>query len=164
MPQGKGGIQQWIFTFSDNFNNLMLYVGLHPKHVSALKLFWGFSQAQQLEIISILFTFGDISIIQHYFRVEFSNLIRRESKDQNVWRANYIHTTKIWIAGHQLASCCWCKPFRNNELFCFSNVRFVVFFYLFICISRTTPGVFASTNDSKYWHIALDLFLLLSLF
>ena len=57
----------------------MLYAGLHPKHILPLKFFWGFSQAQQLEIIiSILFTFGDISIIQHYFIVELSNLICRE--------------------------------------------------------------------------------------
>ena len=34
-----GGIQHWIFTFSDNFNNLMLYVSLHPNHVSPYNFF-----------------------------------------------------------------------------------------------------------------------------
>ena len=95
-------------------------------------------------------------------------------KDQNVWWANYFHTTKIWIAGHQMPSCCWCKPFHNNDCLYFSKdhveeymkeiaIRLGVFF-LFICISLTTRDVFAQTNYLKYWHIALHLFLLLNFF
>ena len=66
-------------------------------------------------------------------------------KDQNVWWANYIHTTKIWIAGHQMPSCCWCKPFHNNDCLYFSKdhveeymkeiaIRLGVFFFIYLYI------------------------------
>ena len=66
-------------------------------------------------------------------------------KDQNVWWANYFHTTKIWIAGHQMPSCCWCKPFHNNDCLYFSKdhveeymkeiaIRLGVFFFIYLYI------------------------------
>ena len=63
-------------------------------------------------------------------------------KDQNVW---CIHTTKIWIARHQMPSCCWCKPFHNNDCLYFSKdhveeymkeiaILLGVFFFIYLYI------------------------------